>query len=100
MFNSANLQPGQVIERVSQSLVVVRNAMNVADNLYAWSSGISPGDLEGIGMAAGDAQALLSACADTWGHAQLYRTGTDPRNPPANYNYGASQRLIIGPRLM
>lgn len=101
MFNSANLQPGQVIAQVSQCLVVIRNAMDVADNLYAWSSGVSLADLEGIGMSQADAQALQSAIADAHAISSLYNNGLPPGTypqPSSAYAYGASQRLVIGPR--
>lgn len=101
MFNSTNLTPGQLIAAVQQGLVAVRNAMNVADDLYAWSSGVSLSDLESTGMSPADAQAILSAIADAHAISSLYNAGLPPGTypqPPSAYVYGASQRLVIGPR--
>lgn len=101
MFNSANLTPAQLIASVTQGLVQVRAAMDVAADMYAWSSGVAPADLEGIGMAPADAGAILSAIADANALSQYYNAGLPPGSypqPPSAYPYGTSQRIVIGPR--
>lgn len=113
MFNGSNQNPAAIIAQVQVTLLQIRDAMNAATALGEWGAGVSLDELTappapvdgsgdggpyGPGMNSGDAQAVLSACADAAGLASLYNTGTDPRNPPAGYNYGASQRLVIGPR--
>lgn len=101
MFNSANINQAQVINNVQQGLTIIRAAMNVAENLYAASSGLAPSDLTGIGMASGDANAILSACADANALSLYYNTGLPPGTypqPSSTYVYGASQRLVIGLR--
>lgn len=101
MFNSESLIPQTVIASVQQGLIIIRNAMNVADNLYEWSSGVAPSDLTGIGMASGDADAILSAIADANALSLYYNTGLPPGSypqPASAYAYGASQRIVIGPR--
>lgn len=103
MFNAVNASSQGIINQVQQVLVSVRDAMDDASRLYAWSSAIALTDLtavppDGPGMPEADAQAILNACADAWGLYCLYNTGTDTRNPGAGYNYGASQKIVIGPR--
>jgi hypothetical protein len=98
LFNSANLTPQSVIAQVSQGLVIVRAAMDVAGDLYAWSSGVAESDLEGIGMSSGDAGAILSAVADAYGLNRHYNTGVADGTYPSGYIFGASQRIVIGPR--
>lgn len=104
LINGGNTPPSQIIAMVQVGLIQYRAAMAVAEQLYGWSQAVSVSDLtaappDGPGMVQSDAEAILSACADAWGHAQLYQTGTDPRSVPANYNYGASQKRVIGPRM-
>lgn len=104
MFNAANLSPQGLIAQVSNGLVVIRAGMDIADDLYAWSSGVSAGDLTSLGpnpMSSGDANAILSAIADAHALAGLYNTGLPPGTypqPPSAYVYGASQRIVMGPR--
>lgn len=104
LVNGGGTNPQQIIQMVQVGLIQYRSAMYVAEQLNGWASAVSISDLtaappDGPGMMQSDAQALLSAVADMWGHSQLYQTGTDPRDVPANYDYGQSQRLVIGPRL-
>jgi soluble lytic murein transglycosylase-like protein len=103
MFNAGNTSPQSVISQVQQGLAQIRSAMQTAEALHDWAAAVAQADLTnpppaGLGMPAADAQAILSACADAYGHFLLYSTGTDPRNPPAGYVYGASQKLVIGSR--
>jgi hypothetical protein len=104
MFNAANANPQTIVSQVQAALVQIRSAMLTAQALYGWSSGTAMGDLtaappNGPGLPPADAQAVLSACADAYGLSLLYTTGTDPRNPGAGYVYGASQKIVIGPRM-
>jgi hypothetical protein len=103
MFNGANSNAASIISQVQQALLQIRKATELGLELYGWSSAIALSDLtaappNGPGMPLADAQAILSACADAYGYSMLYSTGTDPRNPGAGYPYGASQKIVIGPR--
>jgi hypothetical protein len=104
IFNAQNASAAQIIAQVQVALAQFRSGLAIAGSLYGWSSGVALDDLtaappDGPGMAQADAQDLLSAIADANGLLQLFLTGTDPRNPGAGYNYGASVRLVIGPRM-
>lgn len=104
MFNSANLSPQGLITNVQQGLIAIRTAMNTADDMYAWSSGVALADLEALGptgMAQADAQAILTAIADAHALSQYYNVGLPPGTypqPPSSYVYGASQRIVISSR--
>lgn len=103
MFNGSNASPQAIIGQVQSALAQIRAAVPVAEALNGWASGVALDDLtaqppDGPGLPEADAQAILSACADAWGWVQLYNTGTDSRNPGPGYVYGASQRIVIGPR--
>lgn len=103
MFNAANTNATVLIQQVQVHLLQIREAMKAAEALHDFADGLTVEDLtapspDGPGMNQQDAQALLEACADAWGHAELYRTGTDPRKPPAGYSYGTTQKRVIGPR--
>ena len=104
IVGGGNMAPMTVIQMFQVTLIQIKDAMNAAQSLGQWAQGVSLDDLTaeppvGPGMDEANAQALLSAAADAWGHAQLWFNGNDPRNVPAGYNYGQSQRLVIGPRL-
>jgi len=99
MFNAQYTQPGQLIGQVQQGLMAMRAAMAAVSDMYAWSSGVSSAELVACGLPQADADALLSAIADAHGIAMIFNTGSDPRNPPANYVYGASVRRVIGARV-
>jgi len=104
VFNAQNASAAQIITQVQVALAQFRTALQVAGSLYGWSAGVALNDLtaappDGPGMAQADAQDLLSAIADANGLLALFTTGTDPRNPGAGYNYGASVRRVIGPRV-
>lgn len=103
MFNGASVNGQVIVNNVTTALAQIRSAMTAARYLHDFSSAISLNDLtavppDGPGLDSATAQALLSACADAYGFSQLYDTGTDPRNPPAGYVYGASQKLVLGSR--
>lgn len=102
VFNSANFSPGMVAQNVTQGLIVIRTAMNVAEDLYLWSSGVALADLvAGAGLAQTDAQAIQTAIADAYALNRFYNTGLPPAGypqPPSAYVYGASQRIVIGAR--
>lgn len=104
LFNAANANAATLVYQVQQALAQIRSAMQTAEALHDWSAGTALADLtaaapDGPGMPQADAQAILSACADAYGLSQLYNTGTDPRNPGAGYVYGASQKIVIGPKV-
>jgi len=103
VFNAGSSNGQVIINDVRVVLTQIRSAMTAARNLNGFSSAVSLADLTaappgGPGMDPGDAQALLSACADANGLSLLYDTGTDPRNVPAGYVYGASQKIVLGSR--
>jgi len=102
MFNAENASALSIIQAVQQALTQYRAAMDIAQHLRDFQAGVSLADLTaappaGPGMSTATAQSILDSCADAWGHAQLYQSGTDPRNPAANYVYGASIKLVLGP---
>lgn len=104
MFNAANVNGQLIINNVQALLAQIRDAnTSKAQYLHDFQAEVSLADLtavppDGPGLDSATAQALLSACADAWGHAQLYQTGTDSRNPGAGYVYGASQKLVLSSR--
>jgi hypothetical protein len=103
LFNAANANPQQMISQVQMALVQIRSAMETAQELGGWGAATALADLtaqppDGPGMPTADAQAILSACADAEGLSLLYNTGTDPRDVSPGYVYGASQKIVIGPR--
>lgn len=103
MFNPVGSSPQMIVQQVQQALAQVRDAMTAAQYLHDFTGSVSLADLtalppDGPGMDQPTAQAILSAGADAYGHMLLYQTGTDPRNPPAGYVYGASQKIVLGSR--
>jgi hypothetical protein len=103
VFNAGSSNGQVIINNVVTALAQVRGAMTAARYLHDFSSAVSLADLtavapDGPGLDPATAQAILSACADAYGHSLLYDTGTDPRNVPAGYVYGASQKLVLGSR--
>lgn len=99
MFNAENSNGALIVQRVQQALAEIRDAQVTAKFLHDWSSAIALTDLTDppLSMNPDTAQALLSGIADAYGLSLLYDTGTDPRNVPAGYVYGASQKIVLGP---
>lgn len=102
IVNASNMTPQQIIGRAAQALVNHRQALQVLNDLYAWTSGITPADLTAapIGMPAADAQALLTAIADARAEYLIHTTGLPPGTypqPGSAYVYAASQNALIGP---
>ncbi len=105
LFGAATTPPQQIVSNIVTALLKTRQGVDAAEGLFAWSSGVTRDELmagppDGPGLTGEDADAILAACADAGGFAALYRTGTDPRNPPAGTAYGASMQRVIGPRIM
>lgn len=105
MFNTPH--PQVLVNSVQQGLVQIRNAMNVAADLQAWAAGVTPEELTRVGgtpfpvLTLDEAKALLTAIADAYALSCYYNTGLPPAGypqPGAPYVYGASQRIVIGPR--
>lgn len=95
------LTQAQLLSQVQQSLIALRNAINVVGNFESWASGISAADLTPLGFSTADANTLLSAIADAAAVAQLYKTGLPPSTypqPASAYVYAASQTRVIGPQ--
>lgn len=88
---------GTITDTVVTLARSTRDVLTRAGEVHAFLAGLSLADLQGLGMSAGDAQAILNASADLAGLADLYSTGTDHRNPGAGYVYAASSRAIVGP---
>lgn len=89
-----------VTQRVQSKLGALRDALNDVADEYRWTSGVSAGDLEGIGFSAAGANAVLSAVADANAVAQIYETGLPPGSypqPASAYPYEASQAIVLGP---
>jgi hypothetical protein len=101
VFNAENSNSGLIVGQVQQALAQIRAAQELAQHLRDFTESVSFTELttappDGPGMSAETAQGILDACADAWGHAQLYQTGTDPRGVAAGYVYGASQKRVLG----
>lgn len=94
MFNY-QLTQAQVLNNVQVILRNLRTALEQAEDLYGWSSGIAASDLETLGFDAGDAQDILNAIADANSLAGLYNGGSFSGTLP--YNFSASQRTVLGP---
>jgi hypothetical protein len=101
VFNEASIPPQALITSVQQGLIIVRAAMGVASDMYAWSSGVSLADLEGLGPAgtgipAADAGQILSAIKDAYALSCFYNTGLPPSGypqPPSAYRHRASAQV-------
>jgi len=101
IFNQGQLSAGIIAGNAQQRLVALRSALESVADLYAWSAGVAPADLEGAGFNAADAATLQSAIADANALAQIYATGLPPSTypqPSSAYVYAASQRQVIGPQ--
>lgn len=102
IFNAGNGQMTAqgIINSVQSKLANLQNALQAAADTYGWLSAYAVADLEAVGLGAADAQDLLTAAADANALAQINLTGLPPGSypqPPSDYVYAASQRLIIGP---
>src|SRR5690348_3829278 len=95
-----NLNAGVIWNQAVAALKEHRRALEVVNDLYAWSSGVSAADLEAApySMSASDAAALLSAIADAHAEYLLHTTGLPPGTypqPSSAYVYAASQNQVI-----
>lgn len=100
IFNSSQLTAAVVAGQITQALKNHRAALEVLNDLFAWSSGLSAADLQGIGFSAADATALLSALNDAHAEYLIHTTGLPPGTypqPASAYVYQASQTQVIGP---
>ena len=92
-----------IVNNAQTKLAAVRNALESADNMYQWLSGLAAADLEAapVSMDATSAGALLAAFADAHALYQVFLTGQAPSTYPqvtgTPYVYAASQRAVIGP---
>jgi hypothetical protein len=95
------LNQAQVLSMVQSKLIAVREALDSITDLYGWTSGLLPADIEtATGLDANDAGTLLSAVSDANAVAVFYDTGLPPSQypqPSTAYPYAASQRQVIGP---
>jgi hypothetical protein len=102
IIGASNLTAAGILSQVARALINHRQALEVLNDLYAWSSGLSAADLTAapISMSAADANALLSALADAHAEYVLHNTGQPPAAYPqaaSSYMYAASQNQVIGP---
>jgi hypothetical protein len=86
-----------LISQAQQRLMAHRKALADCDEFYLWLVAQSLGDLETLGLSPADAQALQTAFADVHEEVTLHNGGglgayTLP------FNFGASQRQVIGPQ--
>lgn len=92
---------GSDIQQTAVSLCKsLRDVLRRADEVQAYLSGLSLTDLQGLGIAAADAQDIKTAIADASALSGIYNTGQPPGTYPqaaSAYIYAASQRVIIGP---
>lgn len=102
IVNATNLTAAQIMQQVISALRNHRQALEVINDLFAWSSGISAADLTAapINMPASDANAILGAIADAHAEVLIHTTGQPPGSYPqaaSAYIYAASQNQVIGP---
>jgi hypothetical protein len=104
IVNSANLSGGQVLSLVQAALVRHRAALKDINDLYAWTSGITPADLEALpgNLSATDAGAILSAVADAHAEYLIHTTGQPPGSYPqvATATAATSMSAMISDRAM
>ncbi len=105
LFNAANTPPQMIVSQVVMGLLQVRKGIEAAEELYAFSAGVSSEELQalppdGPGFSQADADAIRSACADAFALAELYRKGTTTQSYPDGYVLGATQQRVIAGRVM
>ncbi len=103
IINASNLSAATIMQQVTLALKNHRQALEVIEQLFAWSAGIAASDLEAapIGMSATDATALLTAIADAHAEYLIHTTGLPPGTypqPSSAYIYANSQNQFIGPQ--
>lgn len=102
MATTTGLSPAQVQAQIIAALAAHRNALNVLQNLYRWSSGITATDMAtAAGLSPDDAQTYMSAIADANAEANTHYTGQPGGAYPApvsDYPYAATQSQVIGPQ--
>jgi hypothetical protein len=94
---TAGVSLATLLSQAQQRLMAHRRALSDCEEFYQWISAQSLADLEALGLVAADAQALQTAFADAHEEVVLHNGGglglyTLP------FNFGASQRQVIGPQ--
>jgi hypothetical protein len=87
-----------ITQYVQNRLLALKTAINEVYDLEQWMTGVSLSDLETAGFSPADAQALKTACADAAAFWNLYNNQNLPGGYTLPYNFGASQRAILGPQ--
>jgi hypothetical protein len=95
---ATGLTQGQITANAQQVFKNLRDALECCQDLYAWLSAQSTDDLEGLGYAAADVATLQAAAADANAVASLYNGVALPSSYTLPYDFGASQRQVIGPQ--
>lgn len=85
-----------MISRAQTVLRAHQMALRDCEDFYQWISAQSLADLQGLGMSQAGAQALQSAFADAHEEYNLHGGG-GLGTYVLPYNFGASQRQVIGP---
>lgn len=95
----AGISESNVTSNAQARLMVLRNALEEANNFYSWISAYTAADLEAapLGLDAVSAQNLLNAFADAHELYVLY-TGGGLGTYTLPYNFSASMNVIIGPQ--
>lgn len=87
-----------VMSGAQARLMALRLALEGCEDFYKWLSGYAAADLQAapLSLPAADAQALLNAFADAHQEYTMHNGGSPTATLP--YNFGASQRIVIGPQ--
>lgn len=96
VFNGDGKTAQSVTNSVQVRLGALRRALGDIEDLYAWTSGVSPADLAtATGLSQSDAQSIFDAVADAHWVAVMYGGGTYTGQLP--HNFSASQAAVLGP---
>lgn len=94
---TASANPGLIAQGAAQRAKAVRDALNDAQNFFAWISAQSDADLQTLGLSEDDITRMKSMAADLSALNTIYH-GTPP---PASYNlpypFINSSTLVIPP---
>lgn len=95
----AGITASNVTTNAQARLMVLRQALEAANDYYLWMSAYSAADLQAapLNLDSVSAQALLNAFADAHELYTLF-TGGGLGTYTLPYNFSASMRVIIGPQ--
>lgn len=97
--NASQMTAAFILGQAIQALKVHRTALEVVNDIYTWTSGITAADLQAapINMSANDATALLNAITDAHNEYVNRNLGLPATLPATGYKYGATQDALVGP---